>query len=151
MAEVWLTKTLAGLRPADAESEAIIGKIPMGNTFPADVPVRKSRSLQWHKKYWVLCTTIASNVERIEIEPGGFMEIHTKDDVHTALKYMTGLYDAIVTPNAVIKFVKSTAFDEMTADQFADYYRRVLDVVHQKILPSVSVAALEHEIALAAA
>ena len=151
MAEMWFTRTLTGCAPADADCEAALKRYPLGSTFPMDIATRKTRSSKWNARYHVLCTLIAHHVERIEVEPGGFMEIHGKDDVHTAFKYMVGLYDSIVTRGGIIRIVKSTAFDEMNADEFAEYWRKVMDVVHQKILPGVDSGTIENEIATLAA
>lgn len=145
--EVWVNKTLGGLQPADDEAKAAFDKHAVGSMFPIDVPVRLSRSGAWNRRYHVLCTMVANNVERIELEPGSFMEIKNKEDVHVAFKYLTGLYDQIVTRGGIIRLVKSTAFDRMTADQFADYWRKVLDAVHTRILPGIELASVEDELA----
>jgi hypothetical protein len=147
MAEVWLTKTLAGLRPADAESEAIIGKIPIGNTFPADVPVRKSRSGSWHRRYWALMHMLGTHCSQVEVEPGLVLPIRNKDDAHVAMKYATGLFDSYAIKGGVVRMVKSTSFDAMTPDEWAAYWKRVLDAVHEKFLPGVEARQFEDEIA----
>jgi len=145
--ECWMTRTLFGCAPADEESQKALNRHNIGSTFPVDIKVRANRSGAWNRRYHLLCQMIANNIERIEIEPGAFMEVRSKEDVHCAFKYMTGLFDSIVTREGIIRLVKSTAFDKMSADDFANYWRRVLDVIHQKILPGIAIASIEEELA----
>lgn len=145
--EIYLTKTLAGLRAADADSESVLAKIPMGNTFPADVPIKKTRSGSWHRKYWVLMSMLGSHCDSVEVEPGLVMPITNKDDAHVAMRYATGLYDSYALKGGIVRIVKSTAFDRMTPDEWAAYWPRVLDAVHQKFLPGIESRHVENEIA----
>jgi hypothetical protein len=146
--EVWLTKTLAGLRPADAESQAVLDKIPMGNTFPADVPIRQSRSGKWHARYWVLMTRLGEHCEKVEVEPELWLPCRNKDEAHLAMKYCTGLFDSyVIQGGGTIRLVKSTSFDAMTPDEWAEYWKRVIDAVHQKFLPGIELRYVEDELA----
>ena len=146
--EVWLTKTLAGLQPADDEARKALDKHALGSTFPADVPVRVTRSGAWHKRYWVLCQMLADNLDSVEVEPGMILPIRNKEDVHVALKYATGLYDQyVIQGGGIVRVVKSTAFDAMTPDAWAVYWSKVLDAVHNKFLPNVERATVENELA----
>lgn len=143
----WLEKTLNGCRAADSESADVLKKIPAGTTFECDITTRKTRSGAWHRKYWVLMSMIAGNCEQIEIEPGAVMRVTDADSVHVAMKYLTGLYDSFAIQGGVVRLIKSTAFDRMTPDEWAAYWPRVLDAVHQKILPGIALASVEDEIA----
>lgn len=149
--ETWVTKTLGGLVPADDEAKRAYDKHAMGSTFPIDLPVRTTRSGAWHRKYWVLMHMLGSNLDQVEVEPGMVLPIRNKDDAHVAMKYATGLFDSYVLPTGIVRLVKSTAFDAMTPDEWAIYWRKVLDAVHTKFLPGVEGAALENEIARLAA
>lgn len=145
--EVWLTRTLSGVVGADDESRAIIEKHKVGTTFPADIPTRLTRSGAWHRKYWALCRLLGDNCESVEVEPGLVLPIRNKDDAHVAIKYITGLFDSYVLPGGVVRVVKSTAFDRMTPDEWKEYWAKVLDAVHEKFLPGVTIASVEEEIA----
>lgn len=150
--EVWLTRTLSGhLQAADADSASVIAKHKVGSTFPADIPTRMRRSGAWHRRYWVLMTMLGHNCDSVEVEPGLVLPIKNKDDAHVAMKYATGLFDSYALPGGVVRIVKSTAFEKMTADDWAAYWVRVLDVVHQKFLPGIEIASIENEIARLAA
>lgn len=143
----WLERTLTGCRAADDDSAAVLKRIPLGTTFEADVVTRKLRSTAWHRRYWLLMSMLASNVESVEIEPGIVMLIKSSDDAHTAIKYATGLYDTFAIEGGVVRLLKSTAFDRMDWDQWTAYWPRVLDAVHHKFLPGVSIPDVEQEIA----
>jgi hypothetical protein len=144
----WITKTLSGWIAADGESQRVLNKFPLGTTIEADVKTRQSRSGPWHRRYWLLMSRLAENVDRIDIrdlhdtdgEPMMY-PVHCAEDVHTALKYITGHCHKHVfeTPAGRLthRVPKPTNFDEMTPDEWAAYWPRVLDAVHQRVLPSV--------------
>lgn len=145
--EVWMTRTLFGCAPADEQAQKALNRHNIGSTFPVDIPTKRTRSLLWHKKYWQLITMLGDNLDQVEVEPGLILPIRNKDDAHLAMRYATGLFDSYAVKGGVIRIVKSTAFDEMTADQWADYWKLALDAVHQKFLPGISSAMVEDEIA----
>lgn len=149
--EIYVTKTLMGLQPADDDARKAFDKHAMGSTFPIDLPVRVTRSGAWHRRYWVLMHLLGSNLDQVEVEPGVVLPIRNKDDAHVAMKYATGLFDSFVTKGGVIRIVKSTAFDAMTPDAWKIYWAKVLDAVHQKFLPGVELRSVEDEIAKLAA
>ncbi len=133
----WLTKHGRGFLPADEESEALHRRMEIGEAaYFEQVRVRDARSF---KRYWLLMTRIAENVESIEIDEGVWMPIRRKEDAHTAMKLITGLYDTLPvvgTPFA-IRVPKSTSFKEMTPDEWDAFLPRVLDAVHEKVLPGI--------------
>lgn len=149
----FLQKRLDGsLAPACEASERIARKLQAGEAIEVDLKTRNTRSVQWHKKYWALCTLIYRNVERIKVG-AELIEVKSADHVHMLLKLKAGLFDAIIKLENGEKayVVKSIAFDEMNADEWADAWERVIRVVHEDILPDVPDAVLEDEIARCAA
>lgn len=100
-----------------------------------------------HRRYWKLMTMCADNCERIELPYGGSMEIHSKDDVHTAIKICTGhvtwLLDSFGKPTFAVP--KSTDYESMTADEWAEYWPRVLDVVQERVMPGIQLPDIEYE------
>lgn len=147
MKEFWLTRTLAGLAPADPETAAEIERHKIGTTFPVQMPSRVSRSKLWHGRYWVLMTMLADNLDQVEVEPGLVLPIRSKEDAHVAMRYATGLYDSFIVKGGVVRIVRSTKFDAMTPDEWAMYWRRVLVAVHAKFLPGIALPSVENEIA----
>lgn len=143
-----MDRTPFGCKPSDAESEAVLKRIPIGTTFEADVITRKSRSGAWHRRYWVLMSMLASNLDHVEVEPGVVLRITDSESAHVAMKYATGLYDSYVLKGGgCVRLIRSTAFDRMDADEWAAYWVKVLDAVHRVFLPGVEMPEMEQEIA----
>jgi hypothetical protein len=145
--EAWVTRTLTGIAPADDEARKVFDKHALGTTFPINIASRVTRSGQWHKKYWLLASMLADNLDQVELEPGLIMPIRSKEDVHVALKYATGLFDSYALPGGIVRVVKSTAFDAMTPDAWSAYWVKVLDAVHRIFLPNIAIATVENELA----
>lgn len=146
--KIWMDRTPFGCKPSDAESEAVLKRIPIGTTFEADVITRKSRSGAWHRRYWVLMSMLASNLDHVEVEPGVVLRITDSESAHVAMKYATGLYDSYVLKGGgCVRLIRSTAFDRMDADEWAAYWVKVLDAVHRVFLPGVEMPEMEQEIA----
>lgn len=145
--KVWLDRTPFGCKPSDAESEAVLKRIPIGTTFEADVVTRKSRSTSWNRRYWLLMSMLASNLDHVEVEPGLILPIRDSESAHVAMKYATGLYDQYVLEAGMVRIIKSIAFERMDADEWAAYWPRVLDAVHEKFLPGVEIPEMQNELA----
>lgn len=146
--KIWLDRTPFGCKPSDAESEAVLKRIPIGTTFEADVITRKSRSTAWNRRYWLLMSMLASNLDHVEVEPGVVLRITDSESAHVAMKYATGLYDSYVLKGGgCVRLIRSTAFDRMDADEWAAYWVKVLDAVHRVFLPGVEMPEMEQEIA----
>lgn len=144
----FLSKRLDGsLAPACETSERIARKLGVGEAIEIDIKTRNTRSVAWHKKYWALCTLIFNNCEHIKVG-AELIEVKSPDHVHMLLKLKAGLFDAVIKlPDGSKAYVvKSIAFDEMTADEWAAYWQKIIDVVHRDILPTVPEADLEDEI-----
>lgn len=145
--KIWLDRTPFGCKPSDAESEAVLKRIPIGTTFEADVITRKSRSTAWNRRYWLLMSMLASNLDHVEVEPGVVLRITDSESAHVAMKYATGLYDQYVLEAGMVRIIKSIAFERMDADEWAAYWPRVLDAVHEKFLPGVEIPEMQNELA----
>jgi hypothetical protein len=149
----FFAKRLDGSFVAACEtSETYVRKVSPGEAIEVDLKTRNTRSVRWHRRYWALCNMIYQNVERITIA-GEVIEFNSVDKVHLTLKSLAGLVDGvIVLPDGTRAYlIRSIAFDAMTADEWADAWKKMLDVVHQYILPSVAIASIENEIARIAA
>ena len=90
----------------------------------------------------------AQNCERIELPYGGVMLVHAKDDVHTAIKFFTGHCDWILDTNGkpVFAIPKSTDFESMDAEDWAEYWPKVTQTVQEHVLPGVRMPAVELEL-----
>lgn len=150
---VFLQRKLDGSLASGCEtSAALMRKLSVGEAIEVDWKTRNTRSVKWHRRYWALCNLIFQNVERIKLGDE-VIEFKSVDIVHLTLKGLAGLVDGvIVLPTGERCYlIRSIAFDAMTADEWADAWKRMVDVVHQKILPQVTMADLENEIAKVAA
>lgn len=144
--KVEIYKRGKGFLPASEDAERVHSRMTQGEI--AWVKVLRIRDPVSHRRYWQLMTMCADNCERIELPYGGVMKIHNKNDVHTAIKLCTGLCDTIFDANGAPAFQipKSTDYENMTADEWAEYFPRVLDVIQQQVLPGVSIPEVELEI-----
>lgn len=142
----YLAKMGRGFLPSGEDAVRAHARLDDGECV--QVKFLRVRDISMHRRYWGLMELCANNCERIEIRPGMDMDVHSKDDVHTAVKLCTGLYNTIFDNDRrpVAMIPKSTSFDEMTADEWAEYWPRVLDVVQEKVLPGVQIPAVETEI-----
>lgn len=151
--KVFLQKRLDGsLAPACDASSHLARRLAPGEAVEVDWKSRNTRSVQWHRRYWALCSVIYANVDHVDLH-GQRIEFTSPEVVHLTLKGLAGLYDAcIVLPDGTRAFlIRSIAFCKMTADEWSAAWPRLLDVVHERILPGVPLPDVEHEIARLAA
>lgn len=142
----WLAKKGRGFIAADENFQKIHSV--MADDECAYFKYVKVRDPAAFRRYWKLMTICAENCEQIVLDDGAVLAVKTKQDVHTAVKLCTGHYDTLFdTQNRPIaRIVKSTSFEEMEAEEWDEYWPRVLDVVEERVLPGVSLSALQHEI-----
>jgi hypothetical protein len=135
-----------GWLPASEDAEKVLQRMDQGEI--CWVKPLRIRDLKSHRRYWQLMTMCADNCEQIELPHGGFMQIHSKDDVHTAIKLCTGLVTTIFDAEGKPAFQvpKSTDYENMTADEWLAYWPKVLDVVQERIIPGIQIAEVEHEL-----
>jgi hypothetical protein len=99
----------ASLLPADPEAEAVLSKIPMGETLA--VKLDRSRSNPQNRLYWAIIDHVAPAV--------GY---ETPKALHKALKVALGYYDVVRLPSGkALVDTQSTAFDGMSQDEFQAY------------------------------
>ena len=155
--KIWLTRALSGWIGSDADSDKVLAKFPLGTTVEFDVKTRQTRSGAWHRRYWLLMSRLAqagiSSVNIRELGDGGERidyPVSSGEDIHTALKFICGLVHKHTITSGGQTFLyrvpKSTSFEDMTPDEWADYWPRVLDGVHQRILPDVGSEFLMEEL-----
>lgn len=145
---VFLQKKHDGnLWPACEKSEKLAAAMQPGDACEVDWKSRKTRSLQWHKRYWALCTLIWQNVETIRVGEED-IAVKSAEHVHMILKLKAGLYDEMIkTSIGTAYIIKSIGFDTMSAEDWADSWKKIVDVVHADILPGIGVRELEDHIA----
>ena len=155
--KIWLTRTLSGWMGSDAETDKVLAKFPMGTTVEFDVKTRQTRSGAWHRRYWLLMSRLAqAGISEVNIRELGddgepiLYPVNCAEDIHTALKFICGLVHKHTVTSGGQTFLyrvpKSTSFDDMTPDEWAAYWPRVLDAVHQRVLPTVGSEFLMEEL-----
>lgn len=130
-------RTLRGFEPVNDMAREAMGRVKLG----ADVrlKIERPRSLPWHRRYFALVTLIADNTD------------YTPEDVHTLLKMRCGCRRLIRERNGREVWVPdSIAFDRMDRDAWQTYWSRVVDYVAAELLPGVTAAELERELAAVA-
>lgn len=135
-----------GFMPASDDAQRVHSRMSQGEI--AWVKVLRIRDPVSHRRYWGLMELCAKNCERIALPYGGFMNIHHKNHVHTAIKLCAGHCDYIFDANGKPAFAipKSTDYESMTEDEWAEYWPQVIAVVQERIMPGVSMPEVELEI-----
>lgn len=141
------------LAPTNDESREFIRKLGDGEEI-ALKPLRV-RSLAFHKRYWALIGDISVHITEFNISLGevdAFMPIGSPYDLHTAIKLVTGHCTTQHIKNTpyVLRIPKSTDFASMSAEDWADYYLRVLTAIHERALPQIKDVIIFQELARAA-
>ena len=133
-----LAKTLGGMVPACEVSEKVFRKTSVNELIETDTKTKNTRSVLWHRRYFGLLRLIYQNCERFKSE----------EDVHFFLKYETGMFDGSVKMESgeTVYFVKSIAFSEMTAEEWAAYWKKALDVLYDKVMPGIDMQEALNEI-----
>lgn len=147
---VYLARAGDFLCSTDSDSLKLIRKLGDGEEV-AFKPLRV-RSLKWHRRYWKLMNDLSAHISQINISLGEqpvMMPIASAYDLHTAIKLITGhcITQHIKGTGYVLRIPKPTDFDSMTADEWAEFYPRALDAVHQRALPQIDVPEVEEELA----
>lgn len=149
MKEIWFARVNDALISTDEDSLKLIRRMEIGECKafrPAGV-----RDPVSHRRYWVLMTLTAKNVKRIEIDRVNrqpvYMRIWTKEDVHTAMKLCTGLYDTLPVGGTdyAIRVPKSTDFEKMTPEEWIAYWPKVMDVLLEKVAPDIEIPEARDE------
>lgn len=150
-----------GWLPASEDAENVLKRMEQGE-IGWFKPLRV-RDLKSHRRYWQLMTMCADNCEQIELPCGGVMDIHSKDDVHTAIKLCTGHVTTVAVPvrklacpmgkpcvlempGGLVLIPKSTNYESMTADEWAEYWPMVTDAVQRYVMPGIEIPEVEMEL-----
>lgn len=148
--KVWFARHGDSLVSTDEDSLRVIRRLGEGE---CQLFERKAvRDPVAHRRYWGLMRLIAHNVDRIEIDRLGgqpvFMRVFNKQNAHTAMKLCTGLYETLPIGGTdyAVRVPLSTDFESMTPDEWLAYWPRVMDVIHEKVLPGVEIPEANLEI-----
>lgn len=138
------------LAPTDEESEKFLRKLGEGER--RGLKPLGIRSITWHSKYWGMLSDIAPHLTQINVSLGpvpAMMPIRTAYELHTAVKLISGhcITQQIKGTPYVLRIPLPTNFDEMTAEEWAEFYPRALDAIHERALPQVKMPWVREELA----
>lgn len=113
-----------GLIPTDEESMELVRKMTDGEC--AQFSVVRPRSVPWHRMYFGICKVIGENQE----------PERDADSIDAELRVLAGHYETMYvrSNNRVheVRVPKRIAFDKMTADEWAEYWRKVEVAIAQR-------------------
>lgn len=128
------------LVPDDRKSADLLSQVKIGR--PVMVKTKTARNPKQHRLLWALASKIAENVERFQ----------DAEHVVHELKIQTGHVERrqINVPGIGLVFQewpKSIAYESMPQEEFAVWFKRVLDYVAKSIWPGLSTHEIRNEIA----
>lgn len=127
-----------GFLPSGEDAEKVHRRMDPGELIW--VEICRIRDIVMHRRYWKLMTLCADNCERIVCDDGAVIPIRDKDDMHVAMKLLTGhceyVFDA-VSGRPLLAIPMRTNFEELDADQWLEYWQKVTVAVTTKVLPGV--------------
>lgn len=131
--EILLKKGLAGLLPADSESEATLKRIKHDTVLR--VEMKKVRNPRFHRKFFALLN-VAFEAWQPEVKTyKGEVATKNFDRFRKDLIVLAGFYETSykITGELVLT-AKSISFGNMDEFEFQDLYDRVLDVILERVL-----------------
>lgn len=149
-AEVWFAKQNGALIGTDDDSRALIARMVEGECQCFElIGIRDPISF---RKYWVMCTLIATHVRQIEIDRVNrqpvYMRIFSPEDASDAIKLGVGLYTQMPVGSTeyAIRKVESISYQKMTPAKWDSYVKRVAPFVQKKVLPDVKDRAAQDDL-----
>lgn len=135
-AELYLTRKMGALRPADAASEELLMALPEGVDLKARITVPRKG---WkHRKFFALCAVVQPHQETYP----------TIEKFRKALTCALGFADTYHLPDGrIMIFPQSIAYDAMDDVEFDELFSRAIGFICERILPKANSADLEREVA----
>ncbi len=137
--DIYLTRTLNGLVPADEEAKQAVKRWKIGETLKCSV--RKPRCYTNHKRYFGLLNLTFENQERYT----------SFEHFRKAVQIAAGHVDELITLDGeVVLMPKSIAYDALDEMEFSKVFGETMKVC-AKILGDLDLHELETEVARYAA
>lgn len=127
---IYLKREGKALVPTDAISEALLEKVPEGRDLMCKTET--ARNVKHHRLLWVVAGIIAENS----------FDFENAEHVVYQLKLSTGLVDhrAVWSEEfgwTIHAIPQSIAFESMSQEHFAAWFKQALEVIHAVMLPGV--------------
>lgn len=124
---IWLAKVsrgnCVGLIPTDEDSHAVIARLGDGEC--CSVSISRPRSVAWHRMYFGICREIGRNQDPERDEASIDAEIRVR----------SGHYDVLLIDGHEVRVPKRIAFDHMSADEWAEYWKRAEIAIAERFGP----------------
>jgi hypothetical protein len=134
VADLYLTRTLAGLIPADEEAKQAVKRWKMGETLRCSV--RKPRCYRNHKHYFALLSLTYDNQDRYT----------NFEHFRKAVQIEAGHVDELIRLDGEIVLIpKSIAYDALDEMEFAKVFGETMTVC-ARILGDLDLRELEQEV-----
>ena len=134
MADIYLTRTLSGLAPADEDAKQVMRRWKIGDTLRCSV--RKPRSYKFHKLYFALISLVFENQERYS----------NIDHFRRAVQIEAGHVEELIRLDGEIVLIpKSIAYDALDEMEFAKVFAETMTVC-ARILGDLDLRELEQEV-----
>jgi hypothetical protein len=132
--DIWLTRTLAGLVPADEAAKQAVKRWKIGETLKCSV--RKPRCYTNHKRYFALLNLTFENQDKYT----------SFEHFRKAVQIAAGHVDELITLDGEILFMpKSIAYDTLDEMEFSKVFGETM-MVCAKILGDMDLNELQAEI-----
>lgn len=132
--DIFLTRTLTGLTPADEEAKQAVRRWKMGETLKCSV--RKPRDYRNHKRYFALLNLTFQNQERYT----------SFEHFRKAVQIAAGHVDELITIDGEVVFMpKSIAYDALDEMEFSKVFAETMTVC-AKILGDLDLDELRIEV-----
>lgn len=132
--DIFLTRTLAGLVPADEQAKQAVKRWKMGETLKCSV--RKPRDYTNHKRYFAMLNLTFENQERYT----------NFEHFRKAVQIAAGHVDELITIEGEVVFIpKSIAYDTLDEMEFSKVFGETMTVC-AKILGDLDLDELRVEV-----
>lgn len=137
--DIFLTRSISGLVPADEEAKQAVKRWKLGETLKCSV--KKPRSYTNHKRYFALLTLTFENQDR-------YLSF---EHFRKAVQIAAGHVDELITLEGEVTFIpKSIAYDSLDEMEFSKVFGETMTVC-AKILGNLELRELENEVSRYAA
>lgn len=118
--KAWLVRVGKGWLPCDEIGEELRDRMAPGEM--AEFRIVRPRSVRWHRLYFGVCRQIGENQDPPRDE----------DSIDTELRVLAGHFDVMHVQGHEVRVPKRIAFDKMSADEWAEYWRKVEPVIAER-------------------
>ena len=145
MADVNLTRSPAGLVPADIAASEWLQRIGVGK--PVNATVRQPRNGKFHRKFFAMLDVAYSNHEWPEIQTKWGSVRTSREMFRKYVIVKAGHYEPDLTPHGEVRVQpKSISFTKMDEDEFSQLYSDVLDVILAEFLTNWTTGDMDHAV-----